>query len=121
MGHRLLVVDDNHDAADSLARLLQLMGHEVAIAYDGPSAVDCAEKVRPRVVLLDIGLPEVDGYEVVRRIRARSWGKDMVVIAATGWGGAQDHVHFRQEGFDHHMVKPIDLDELEKFLAQRLH
>jgi DNA-binding response OmpR family regulator len=96
------------------------MGHELAIAYDGVSAVDCAETFRPRAVLLDIGLPVVDGYEVARRIRAQSWGKEMIVIAATGWGGAQDLIHFRKEGFDHHMVKPIDLDELEKLLTQRL-
>jgi CheY-like chemotaxis protein len=120
MGHRILVVDDNHDSADSLARLLQVMGHETAIAYDGPSAVNAAETFRPHVVLLDIGLPVVDGYEVARRIRGHSWGKEITVIAATGWGGAEDLIHFRKEGFDHHMVKPIDLDELEKLLARRL-
>jgi CheY-like chemotaxis protein len=115
MPRRVLVVDDNRDSAESLARLLELMGHQTAIAYDGPSAVDSAEAFRPEV-LLDVGLPGLDGYEVVRRIRAHSWGKDMTLIAATGWGQAEDRRRSREAGFDHHMVKPVDLGELGKLL-----
>jgi len=117
MSHRILVVDDNRDSAESLARLLQLMGHETAIAYDGLSAVDSAETFHPEVVLLDLGLPGLDGYEVARRIRAQQWGKDMTLIAATGWGQAEDRRRSREAGFDHHMVKPVDLHELEKVMA----
>jgi CheY-like chemotaxis protein len=116
MPRRILVVDDNHDSADSLARLLELMGHQTAIAYDGPSAIDCAKEFRPEVMLLDVGLPGLDGNEVARRIRAQSWGKDMMLIAATGWGQPEDRRRSREAGFDHHMVKPIDLNDLGKFM-----
>ncbi len=114
--YRILIVDDNRDNAESLARLLQLMGYETAIAYDGVSAVDSAETFRPFAVLLDLGLPGLDGYEVARRIRAQSWGKDVTLVAATGWGSADDRRRSREAGFDHHMVKPVDLDELAKLL-----
>jgi CheY-like chemotaxis protein len=117
MPRRILVVDDNRDSADSLARLLELMGHQTTIAYDGPSAVDSAESFRPEVALLDVGLPGIDGYEVCRRIRAQEWGKDIVLIAATGWGQPEDRRRSREAGFDHHMVKPIALDDLERFLV----
>jgi CheY-like chemotaxis protein len=118
MPRRILVVDDNRDSADSLARLLELMGgHETAISYDGPSAVEKAEEYRPEVVLLDVGLPGIDGYEVCRRIRANEWGKSILLIAATGWGQPEDRRKSREAGFDHHLVKPIDLDELVKFLG----
>jgi DNA-binding response OmpR family regulator len=116
MNHRILVVDDNRDNAESLARLLQLMGHETAIAYDGLSAVDSVDAFRPEIVLLDVGLPGLDGYEVARRIRAQSWGKDMTLIAVTGWGQAEDRRRSREAGFDHHMVKPVDFGELGKVL-----
>jgi CheY-like chemotaxis protein len=116
MTRRILVVDDNRDSADSLARLLELMGHETAIAYDGPSAVETADEYRPEVMLLDVGLPGLDGYEVARRIRAQEWGKSITLIAATGWGQPEDRRRSREAGFDHHLVKPIDLDDLGKFL-----
>jgi CheY-like chemotaxis protein len=117
MNQRILIVDDNRDNAESLARLLQLMGHEIAIAYDGLSAVDSAAAFHPAVILLDLGLPGLDGYEVARRIRAQPGGNDMMLIAATGWGAADDRRRSREAGFDHHMVKPVDLDELEKMLV----
>lgn len=117
MPRRILVVDDNRDSADSLARLLELMGHQTAIAYDGPSAVETAEEYRPDAALLDVGLPGIDGYEVCRRIRAQEWGKDIMLIAATGWGQPEDRRRSREAGFDHHLVKPIDLDDLGKLLA----
>jgi CheY-like chemotaxis protein len=110
-------VDDNRDSAESLSRLLQLMGHKTMIAYDGPSGVDCAEQFHPEVALLDLGLPGIDGYELARRIRATPWGTTVVLIAATGWGAANDRRRSREAGFDHHMVKPIDLDELERLLV----
>ena len=117
MDHRILIVDDNRDAAESLAQLLERMGHETMIAYDGPSALTSAEAFRPAVVLLDLGLPGLDGLEVARRIRAQPWGSDVTLIAATGWGTAEDRRRSREAGFDHHMVKPVDLDELEKVLV----
>lgn len=117
MPRRVLVVDDNRDSADSLARLLQLMGHETAIAYDGPSAVDTAEAFGPDVILCDVGLPGFDGNEVARRIRAQDWGKSVVLIAATGWGQPEDRRRSREAGFDHHLVKPIALEELATFLV----
>lgn len=116
MPRRVLVVDDNRDSADSLARLLQLMGHETSIAYDGPAAVETAETFHPDVILLDVGLPGFDGNEAARRIRAQEWGKGILLIAATGWGQPEDRRRSREAGFDHHMVKPIALDELTKFL-----
>ncbi len=117
MGHRILIVDDNRDAAESLARLLQRSGHEIMIEYDGLAALGSAEAFRPAVVLLDLGLPGLDGLEVARRIRGEAWGKDVRLIATTGWGSAADRRRSSDAGFDHHMVKPVDLDELEKVLA----
>lgn len=115
MPRRILVVDDHRDGAESLARLLQVMGHETAIAYDGLTAVAIAESFRPDVVLLDLGLPGLDGCDAARRIRAEPWGKKMVLIAATGWD-QRERAH--EAGFDHHMVKPVDLGELAKLLAK---
>ena len=116
MSHRILIVDDNRDAAESLARLLERSGHEITICYDGLSAPGAAETFRPAVVLLDLGLPGLDGLEVARRIRSETWGKGMILIATTGWGSAADRRRSSEAGFDHHMVKPVDLDELEKVL-----
>ena len=114
MARRILVVDDHRDGAESLARLLQVMGHETAVAYDGLAAVSVAETFRPEVVLLDLGLPGIDGCDAARRIRAEPWGKEMVLIAATGWGQRE---RTREAGFDHHMIKPVDLGELQNLLA----
>lgn len=114
---RILIVDDNRDSADSLAMLLQFMGNETRTAYDGQAGVDCAEAFRPAVVLLDIGLPKLNGYEACRHLRGRPWGKDVVLIAVTGWGQEEDRRHSREAGFDHHMVKPVDPQELMRLLA----
>jgi CheY-like chemotaxis protein len=114
---RFLVADDNADAAASLATLLTLSGHEVRTAHDGRSAVDAAREYRPEVALLDIGMPELSGYEVARSIRAENWGKDMKLIALTGWGQAEDRDASRAAGFDHHLVKPITLETLMTLLA----
>ncbi len=115
--HRILVVDDNKDSADSLAMLLELTGHEVSTAHDGQEAFDIAEQQRPDVILLDIGLPELNGHEVCRRIRQQSWGQAMVLIALTGWGQDEDRRRSQEAGFDGHLVKPVDHTRLLTLLA----
>jgi CheY-like chemotaxis protein len=114
---RILVVDDNEDAAEWLATVLQLNGHETHVAHDGLEAVKAAERIRPDAVLLDIGLPRLDGYEACRRIRAQSWGKDLLLVALTGWGQEEDRQESRDAGFDTHLVKPVDDKVLLKLLA----
>jgi signal transduction histidine kinase len=118
---RVLVVDDNRDALESLAALMELAGHAVRAAADGELALALAASFRPQVVLLDLGLPKVDGYEVARRIRGEPWGKTMVLIALTGWGQAEDRRRTRESGFDSHMVKPLDLKALTDLLARLPH
>src|SRR5215208_6089279 len=114
---RILVVDDNHDSALSLAMMLSIMGHETRTAHDGESAVDCAESFLPEVVLLDIGLPKLNGYEVAQRIREQSWGAAMFLIAVTGWGREEDRQRSSEVGLNVHMVKPVEPAVLEKLLA----
>ena len=114
---RIVVVDDNRDAADSLAMMLRLMGNEVRTAYDGPGAVTLAAQFRPDVVLLDIGLPEMNGYDTARAIRTDQRGKSMVLVAVTGWGQEDDLRRSKDAGFDHHLVKPVDPDALLDLLA----
>jgi CheY-like chemotaxis protein/two-component sensor histidine kinase len=114
---RILVVDDNRDSADSLAILLDLMGNEVATAYDGLEAIAVAESFRPDTILLDIGLPRLNGYETARRIREQPWSKGVVLIALTGWGQEEDRRRSREAGFDQHLVKPIDPAMLRALLA----
>lgn len=118
---RILVVDDNADAADSLALMLQASGHEVERAYDGLQAVQAAATFRPHVILLDIGLPKLNGYEAARQIRQTGWGRSVGLIALTGWGQDEDRRRTREAGFDHHIVKPIDPDVLERLLANFHH
>jgi len=113
---RILVVDDNHDSAESLVILLRLVGHEVYTAEDGLEAVDLAVGLRPDVVLLDIGLPKLDGFEAARRIRDQIGDREMVLIALTGWGQEEDRRRCREAGFDHHLTKPVDFSTLEKLL-----
>jgi signal transduction histidine kinase/DNA-binding response OmpR family regulator len=114
---RILVVDDNEDAADTLATLLRLLGAEVEIARDGPGALAMHAVFRPEIVLLDIGLPGMDGFEVARRIRARHGRDQVVLIALTGWGQEEDLKRSREAGMDHHLVKPVNFDTLEQLLA----
>ncbi len=116
-GLRIVVADDNRDAADSLARMLRILGHEVFTAYDGAQAVDRAEAERPDLVLLDIGMPHLNGYEAARRIRGESWGATMVLIALTGWGQEEDRRQAAEAGFDDHLVKPVDFRELKRRLS----
>lgn len=113
---RILVVDDNRDAADSLAMLLKLTGHEVHTAHEGLEAVEAAAKLRPELVLLDIGLPKLNGYEAARRIREQPWGKGMVLVALTGWSQEKDRQKSKEAGFDDHFVKPVDHTALMKML-----
>jgi signal transduction histidine kinase len=114
---RILVADDNNDALESLATLLQLSGHEVYTAANGAMALESAEQHRPEVALLDIGMPKMDGYEVARRIRAQPWGQRMTLVALTGWGQDSDRRRSQEAGFDSHLVKPLDLDKLTELLA----
>jgi signal transduction histidine kinase len=114
---RILVADDNNDALESLATLLQLSGHEVYTAANGAMALESAEAHRPEVALLDIGMPKLDGYEVARRIRAQPWGQRITLVALTGWGQDSDRRRSQEAGFDSHLVKPLDLDKLTELLA----
>jgi PAS domain S-box-containing protein len=114
---RILVVDDNRDSADSMALMLQLLGNEIRTAHDGLEAVELAEQFRPQVILMDIGMPRLSGYEATRHIREQPWGRDMTIIALTGWGQDTDRAKSREAGCDSHLVKPIDLADLEKLLA----
>ena len=115
---RILIVDDNQDAAESLAMLLKLHGHQIHIAHDGLEAVETAAQVRPDLVLLDIGLPKVNGYEAARRIRKLPGGLDVVLIALTGWGQDEDRRKSREAGFDGHMIKPVEPERLTGLLAE---
>jgi len=115
---RILVADDNADALESLATVLRLRGHEVFSASNGAIALEAAGRHVPEVALLDIGMPLLDGYEVARRIRAQEWGKAMTLVAVTGWGQDADRRRSREAGFDTHLVKPLDLDQLSNLLAQ---
>jgi DNA-binding response OmpR family regulator len=113
---KILVADDSQDGADSLAFLLRAAGHEVVTAYDGRTAIRLAEAHRPEVVLLDIGMPEVSGYDVARAIRREAWGRSMRLVALTGWGQAEHRRRSIEAGFDDHLVKPVELEVLEGVL-----
>jgi PAS domain S-box-containing protein len=113
---KVLIADDSRDGADSLAFLLRAAGHEVETAYDGRTAIQLAEQKRPDVVLLDIGMPEVSGYDVARAIRREAWGRSMRLVALTGWGQAEHRRRSLEVGFDDHLVKPVELDVLEEVL-----
>jgi CheY-like chemotaxis protein/anti-sigma regulatory factor (Ser/Thr protein kinase) len=115
---RVLIVDDNQDAGESLAMLLRVLGHDVRTAPDGEAGLAKAEAFRPDVALIDIGLPKLDGYEVSRRIRAQAWGQAMVLIALTGWGQEEDSNRSRDAGFDEHLFKPVHPNTLMRLLAE---
>ena len=115
--HRILVVDDNIDAAVALGALLKKHGHEVLEAHDGKEALQAFEGFRPEIVLLDIGMPGVNGLEVARRLRQRNRSPRTLIIAVTGWGKAEDEAASRDAGFDLHLVKPVDESELLKVLG----
>ena len=111
---RVLLADDNRDGAESLSMLLELAGHEVHLAHSGAEALELAKQVRPDVAVLDIGMPELSGYEVAKRIRSEPWGAHMILIALTGWGQENDKRLAEAAGFDHHCTKPVDPDELQR-------
>lgn len=115
---RILVVDDNRDSAKTLEMLLKLTGNETQTAYDGLEAVEAAAKFKPDVVLLDIGLPKLNGCEACRRIRGQPWGKDVTLVALTGWGQDEDRQKSNDAVFNSHMVKPVDFATLQKLLAE---
>lgn len=118
---KILVVDDNRDAAASLSVLLELKGHHVQVAYDGENAVQLAEDFRPHMVLLDLGMPKMNGYEACRRIRNHEWGAQTTLIAVTGWGQEDDRRKSTAAGFDGHLVKPVNPETLEEELSMYLH
>jgi CheY-like chemotaxis protein len=114
---RILVVDDNPDAVESLTVLLQIAGHHVHEALDGEAGIALAEQVRPDVLLLDLGMPEVSGYEVARRIREQPWGKQILLVALSGWGQADERLRTQEAGFDAHLVKPVAPEALDRLLT----
>jgi CheY-like chemotaxis protein/two-component sensor histidine kinase len=113
---RILIADDLADSADTLALLLEAMGQSVQVAYDGEQALAIGAEFRPDVVLLDLGMPRLNGYETCRRIRATSWGRGATLVAQTGWGQSEDRRRTQEAGFDVHVVKPIDVDKLMPLL-----
>jgi CheY-like chemotaxis protein len=113
---RILIVDDNRDAADALAELMRDFGHDVSTAHDGRSALESAITHRPELVLLDISMPEMDGFEVARRLREEVGLRDAILVALSGYGGDRHRRLSRDAGFDHHVTKPVDVSKLEELL-----
>jgi len=123
---RVLIAEDNRDSADSLKTLLEALGYETHIAYDGETAVRSAAALRPDAIIMAIGLPGLNGYEAARRIRAQNPGMRVSIVALTGWGQKSDRQRSAESGMDHHLVKPLDLaalkqilDSLQPFAARR--
>jgi CheY-like chemotaxis protein len=116
IGLRVLVVDDNRDAADTCAALLESCGHHVQTAYSGRQALELAEIFRPHAMLLDIGLPDLSGYVLAKRIRESSWGRRILLVAITGWGQDEDRRRAYEAGFDHHLAKPVAAEAIESAL-----
>jgi CheY-like chemotaxis protein len=116
-GQRILVVDDNRDAADSLALLLEADGAWVRVAYDGRNALAQAASFKPHTVLLDLGMPGMDGYAVAHELR-RAESRELRVVALTGWGQEADRRRTSAAGFDHHLTKPVNIEELERLLIE---
>jgi CheY-like chemotaxis protein len=114
---RILVADDNKDAASSLAMLLKILGHETEVAHDGQEALEKAASYRPEIVLLDIGMPKLSGYDVCRRLREQPAGNDMIIVAVTGWGQEEDRQKSAEAHFDGHLVKPVEPRALMNLLA----
>jgi CheY-like chemotaxis protein len=114
---RILVVDDNRDAADSLGLFLKFMGAAVDVAYDGATALELLPAFRPEIVLLDVGMPVLDGFEVARRMRQLPEGQNILLVAITGWGQEEDRRRTADAGFDQHLVKPVDPVMLQNLLA----
>lgn len=116
---RVLVIDDNQDAATTLAMLLKLTGNEAHTRFDGRAGIEAAENLRPQVIILDISMPDLDGYQTCRLIREQPWGRNMLLIALSGYGQAEDKRRSAEAGFDAHLVKPVDLPSLNELLASQ--
>ena len=116
-GLRVVVADDNADAAESLSELLSLCGNEVRTAADGAAAFEIAEVFQPQAMVVDIAMPVLNGHELCRKVRATPWGRDVLMIAASGWGQQDDRQRSLDAGFDHHLVKPVDYAAVEALLA----
>ena len=115
-----MIVDDNVDSAVSLAMLLQLQRHDVHVAHDGEEAIGAVRRHRPEIVFLDIGLPVLDGYEVARRLRHEQGPEALFLVALTGYGQEEDRQHAEEAGFNMHLVKPVDLDVLQRILSREV-
>jgi CheY-like chemotaxis protein len=113
---RIVIADDNEDSAESFAMLLSFSGHEVRVAHDGTAALNAVREFRPDVAFLDIGMPGLTGYEVAQAVRAEPWGSEVTLIALTGWGQPDDKLRARSAGFDRHLIKPIDPEEVDRLL-----
>lgn len=116
VGLRILIAEDNRDSADSLKTLLEALGYEAQVAYDGESAVRAAAAQRPDVILMDIGLPGLNGHDAAQQIRLQNPGMEVLIVALTGWGQESDRKRSAAAGIDHHLVKPLDLELLKEIL-----
>lgn len=114
---RVLLVDDNEDSTEPLSLLLQAKGHEIRVAVEGEEAISLAEAFQPHCVVLDLGLPGMDGFEVARRLRERPYGQSLVLVALTGWSGKDVRTRAAEAGFDYHLVKPVNWEELEHIVT----
>lgn len=117
---RILVIDDHPDTAETIAMALEAVGHDAQIACTGTEGLDLVDRYRPDLVILDIGLPDLSGYEVARAIRLRPYGAAIHLVAATGWGTAEDRVRAIAAGFDQHLLKPFDLRKLQAMIARAM-
>jgi CheY-like chemotaxis protein len=115
---RVLVVDDNEAAATLLSAVVKQLGNDVLVAHDGQQAIELAQSFQPEVVLMDLGMPGIDGYAAARHIRQQPWGRDMLLVAVSGWGQDSHKQRAKAAGFDHHLVKPADLAELQRLLLK---
>ena len=116
---RILVADDNEDAATSLALILTMLGHETRTARNGIEAIEIAEQFQPEVVLLDLGMPKLNGYDTARRLREKENGRQLLLVALTGWGQEEDRVRSSAAGFDSHLIKPVDVGHIQRLLAEK--
>ncbi len=113
---RIVIADDNQDMADSLKMILELDGHVVRTTHDGEGAIELARSVKPDFLLLDIGMPRLNGYDVARHVRMQPWGREMRLVAITGWGQPEDRSRALKAGFDYHLTKPVPLEDLADIL-----
>jgi CheY-like chemotaxis protein len=118
--HRVMIVDDSRDGADGFARILKMIGHDVLVCYDGASALERGERFAPDMVLMDIGMPGMSGHEAARRLRECAWGRNVLLVALTGFGQAEDRSLSREAGFDYHLVKPIEVATLLELIDNQL-